>query len=139
MRIALAILIVLAAPACAQPAAPRASALRYEMPELKQYLPQRPPEVAVLAPDMPKRQAVLQRATDLLGTPYVWGGNSAEGLDCSAYVSVAWVIGRQTTDTLLYVATVIGSTPAILVTGGLASVILGPVFWAMTGRLLRAT
>jgi len=38
---------------------------------------------------------------------------------------------------LLYVATVVGSTPAILVTGGLASVVLGPVFWAMTGRLLR--
>ena len=38
----------------------------------------------------------------------------------------------------LFVATVIGSTPLILVTGGLASVILGPVFWAMTGRLLTA-
>lgn len=108
MRLMLAILVILVAPACAQPAAPRASALRYEMPELRQYLPQRPPEVAALAPDMPTRQAVLQRATDLLGTPYVWGGNSAQGLDCSAYVSAAWVTpGRQTTDTLLYVATVI--------------------------------
>ena len=38
---------------------------------------------------------------------------------------------------LLFVATVVGSTPAILVTGGLASVVFGPVFWAMTGRLLR--
>ena len=38
---------------------------------------------------------------------------------------------------LLFAATVLGSTPAILVTGGLASVVLGPVFWAMTGRLLR--
>ena len=38
---------------------------------------------------------------------------------------------------LLFVATVVGSTPAILVTGGLASVVLGPLFWAMTGRLLR--
>ena len=37
---------------------------------------------------------------------------------------------------LLFLATVIGSTPLILVTGGLASVILGPAFWAMTGRLL---
>jgi hypothetical protein len=27
---------------------------------------------------------------------------------------------------------------AILVTGGLASVVLGPIFWAMTGRLLTA-
>ncbi len=39
---------------------------------------------------------------------------------------------------LLFVATVIGSTPLILLTGGLASVILGPAFWAMTGRLLTA-
>jgi hypothetical protein len=39
---------------------------------------------------------------------------------------------------LLFIATVIGSTPMILVTGGLASVILGPVFWAMSGRLLTA-
>jgi hypothetical protein len=37
---------------------------------------------------------------------------------------------------LLFIATVIGSTPLILVTGGLASLILGPAFWAMTGRLL---
>jgi len=38
----------------------------------------------------------------------------------------------------LFVATVIGSTPLILVTGGLASVLLGPAFWLMTGRLLTA-
>ena len=39
---------------------------------------------------------------------------------------------------LLFVATALGSTPLILVTGGLASVVLGPAFWAMTGRLLTA-
>jgi len=38
----------------------------------------------------------------------------------------------------LFIATVIGSTPVILVTGGLASVLLGPAFWLMTGRLLTA-
>jgi hypothetical protein len=38
----------------------------------------------------------------------------------------------------LFIATVIGSTPLILVTGGLASVLLGPAFWLMTGRLLTA-
>ena len=54
-----------------------------------------------------------------------------------AYSGLAIALGVDLI--LLYVATVIGSTPAILVTGGLASVILGPVFWAMTGRLLRAT
>ena len=40
---------------------------------------------------------------------------------------------------VLFVATVVGSEPLILLTGGLASVVLGPVFWAMTGRLLRAS
>lgn len=39
---------------------------------------------------------------------------------------------------LLFVATLIGNTPLIIVTGALASVVLGPVFWAMTGRLLSA-
>lgn len=39
---------------------------------------------------------------------------------------------------LLFVATVAGAETLKLVTGGLASVILGPIFWAMTGRLLRA-
>ena len=39
---------------------------------------------------------------------------------------------------VLFIATVAGSTPLILVTGGLASVILGPAFWLMTGRLLTA-
>jgi vacuolar-type H+-ATPase subunit I/STV1 len=39
---------------------------------------------------------------------------------------------------LLFVSTVMGNTPLVLVTGGLASVVLGPVFWAMTGRLLSA-
>ena len=39
---------------------------------------------------------------------------------------------------VLFVATVAGSTPLILVTGGLASVLLGPAFWLMTGRLLTA-
>jgi hypothetical protein len=39
---------------------------------------------------------------------------------------------------VLFIATVVGSTLLILVTGGLASVILGPAFWLMTGRLLTA-
>ena len=107
MRLALLAMGVLALAACAQPAAPRLSALRYEMPELKQYLPQGPPDAGVLAPSMPERDAVLRRATALLGTPYVWGGATAEGLDCSAFVSKAWDIGRQTTDTFLHIATVV--------------------------------
>ncbi|MFC7519175.1 C40 family peptidase [Xanthomonas populi] len=31
-------------------------------------------------------QVILQRAMALLGTPYVWGGESAEGFDCSGLV-----------------------------------------------------
>jgi hypothetical protein len=37
---------------------------------------------------------------------------------------------------LLFFATVAGSTPLILLTGGLASVILGPAFWVWSGRIL---
>jgi hypothetical protein len=37
---------------------------------------------------------------------------------------------------LLFFATVAGSTPGILLTGGLASVILGPAFWVWSGRVL---
>ena len=39
---------------------------------------------------------------------------------------------------LLYAATVAAAEGAILVTGGLASVILVPAFWFWTGRVLRA-
>ena len=54
----------------------------------------------------------------------------------SRYWQLAIVAGVDLV--LLFIATVIGNTPLILVTGGLASVVLGPVFWAMTGRLLTA-
>ena len=37
---------------------------------------------------------------------------------------------------LLFFATVAQSMPSILVTGGLASVILGPAFWIWSGRIL---
>ena len=36
----------------------------------------------------------------------------------------------------LFFATVAGSAPLILLTGGLASVILGPAFWIWSGRIL---
>ena len=52
-----------------------------------------PPNAAVEA-------RILGRARQLVGTPYVWGGNSARGLDCSAFVSRAWGISRQTSETL---------------------------------------
>jgi hypothetical protein len=51
------------------------------------------------------------------------------------YVRIAIVGGIDLI--LLFAATALGSTPLILATGGLASLVLGPIFWAMTGRLLR--
>jgi cell wall-associated NlpC family hydrolase len=50
------------------------------------------------------RSDILATAQQLLNVPYVWGGTSATGLDCSAFVSKAWGIGRQTTDTLASVS-----------------------------------
>lgn len=53
----------------------------------------------------PERAAIIERASKLLGLPYVWGGNSDQsGLDCSSYLSRAWGVSRQTTDTLASVA-----------------------------------
>ena len=52
----------------------------------------------------PSRQEILDRAGKLLGVPYVWGGTTPRGLDCSSYVSRVWGVSRQTTDTLSKVA-----------------------------------
>jgi vacuolar-type H+-ATPase subunit I/STV1 len=52
------------------------------------------------------------------------------------YAQLATVAGIDLL--ILFVATVLDSSVAILVAGGLASVVLGPIFWAMTGRLLTA-
>jgi cell wall-associated NlpC family hydrolase len=50
------------------------------------------------------RAAIRQRAAGYVGTPYEWGGTTKQGIDCSAFISNAWGIGRQTTDTLPNVA-----------------------------------
>ena len=47
---------------------------------------------------------ILQNADQLLNVPYVWGGTSPSGLDCSAYVSRAWGVSRHTTDNLSAIA-----------------------------------
>lgn len=107
MRLLILVLALGVLVACAQPA-PRPSALRFEQPGLKQYLPQRPPDPSTLAPGMPLRQRALQIATDYLGTPYMWGGNDASGMDCSGYVTKALETARrETTDTLIDVTTMI--------------------------------
>ncbi len=71
--------------------------------------PPPPPRAAIEPqPAAPARDASLEirgdiigRAAQLLGTPYVWGGDSpARGMDCSAYVSRAWDVARYTTDSI---------------------------------------
>jgi len=47
-----------------------------------------------------KASKVLATAKKHLGVPYVYGGSTAKGFDCSGYVSAVWEIGRRTTDTL---------------------------------------
>jgi len=51
------------------------------------------------------RQRILSRAASLLGLKYIWGGNSTQGgMDCSAYVSWTWSVGRFTTDSIWQVS-----------------------------------
>lgn len=52
-------------------------------------------------PGAARRAEIIERARSLLGLPYVWGGNNtASGMDCSAYISWTWGLGRYTTDSL---------------------------------------
>jgi cell wall-associated NlpC family hydrolase len=56
------------------------------------------------SPPVQSRSQVLENAQKLMNVPYVWGGNSANGLDCSAFVSKAWGVSRHTTDNLASIA-----------------------------------
>ena len=51
------------------------------------------------------RSEIVVNAEKLMNIPYVGGGNSQSGLDCSAFVSKAWGVSRHTTDNLSAVAT----------------------------------
>jgi hypothetical protein len=67
--------------------------------------PPPPPPQAVVEPQPDAtaeiRQRILSRAASLLGVKYIWGGNSTRsGMDCSAYVSWTWSVGRHTTDSI---------------------------------------
>jgi cell wall-associated NlpC family hydrolase len=50
------------------------------------------------------RNAIVDRAESLLGIPYVWGGDSPRGYDCSSWLSKVWGVSRHTTDSLSKVA-----------------------------------
>jgi hypothetical protein len=48
-----------------------------------------------------RASTTLEGADKYLGIPYIYGGNNPKvGLDCSSYVSLAWGIPRQSTDTI---------------------------------------
>ena len=51
--------------------------------------------------DAHRASVTLAKAEAMLGVTYVYGGvDPKKGLDCSAYVSLAWNVPRQTTETL---------------------------------------
>ena len=50
------------------------------------------------------RSEIINTAQQLMNVPYVWGGTSSTGLDCSAFVSKAWGVARHTTDTFSSIA-----------------------------------
>jgi len=71
--------------------------------------PPPPPPLAQQAlppdPSLAMRQAILDRAASMLGTPYVWGGNTpGRGMDCSAFVSATWGVARYTTESIGWVS-----------------------------------
>ena len=75
--------------------------------------PEPAPEAAAAEPPpdpgAARRAEIIERARSLIGVPYVWGGNNtARGMDCSAYISWTWGVGRYTTDSLGAVSHFIG-------------------------------
>ena len=60
----------------------------------------RPTATPAPPPNPIKASDVLKSAQQYIGVPYVWGGFSATGFDCSGYVSKIWDISRRTTDSI---------------------------------------
>ena len=54
-------------------------------------------------PDPVKASDVLKAAEKYVGVPYVYGGFSPAGFDCSGYASAIWQVTRHTTDTMYQV------------------------------------
>ena len=69
-------------------------------PPIADPTPEPAPASWTAGPPAVEANDIIERAEAMLGIAYVWGGNTLEGLDCSAYVSRAWGLSRQTTDTL---------------------------------------
>jgi hypothetical protein len=59
-------------------------------------------------PDPINASDVLKNAEKYVGVPYVYGGFSSTGMDCSGYVSTIWQVTRHTTDTMYEVTRPIG-------------------------------
>ena len=62
------------------------------------------PMISAGGPAAMSRSEIVANAEQLMGIPYVWGGNSTAGLDCSAFISKAWGVSRLTTDSLASVS-----------------------------------
>ena len=63
----------------------------------------RPPELRVVSPPDPSVDRLLERALELLGTPYVFGGQGRVGYDCSSFVcrvygQSGWALPRVSRD-----------------------------------------
>src|SRR5262245_43880689 len=86
----------------ASAAAPTATpAARATTPTPTPAAPATPTPTPKPAPQPPiKASEVLKGAEQYLRVPYVFGGFSPTGLDCSGYVSMVWRIPRRTTDTI---------------------------------------
>ena len=87
----------------ADPKGPNAPAAPPPAPVVEQ--PAVTAAVVIADPSIGIRQSIIDRAASMLATPYVWGGNApGRGMDCSAYVSMAWGVARYTTESIGWVS-----------------------------------
>jgi hypothetical protein len=89
------------------PAAPPPSLARIQLSSVVRPGPAMPAPAEPQSEDasLGIRRSILDRASAMLSTPYVWGSNSANrAMDCSAYVSAAWGVARYTTESIGWVS-----------------------------------
>ena len=80
------------APASANPARPAAAPTPDVAPTATPVAPTKPDRVTVAPPSGPLGQRIASIALQFNGAPYVWGGTSPAGFDCSGLV---WYVGKQ--------------------------------------------